>query len=53
MNDVVFNWIDLLVFLAGMASCGTIVGLACRMMKALAIQKTKRKEKRHGVGRRP
>jgi hypothetical protein len=43
MNDVVFNWIDLLVFLAAMASCGTIVGLACRMMKGARYSENQKK----------
>jgi hypothetical protein len=41
MNDVLFNWIDLLLFLAAMASCGTVAGLACWAMNIAAIKAMK------------
>ena len=42
MNDVVYNWIDLLVFLAAMTSCGTVVGLACWALNIAAMYRVKR-----------
>jgi hypothetical protein len=43
-----FNWLDLAVFLFAFAVCGTLVGLALRLVdKAIATRKLKTGIRRH------
>ena len=43
-----FNWLDLAVFLSAFAVCGTLVGLALRLVdKAIATRKRKNAIRHH------
>jgi hypothetical protein len=52
MNEVVFGWIDLGVFLAVIASCSVVAGLVCWSLDTAAIHRVKRTRRVTNVQRK-
>ena len=49
MNDICLNWLDLIIILSGFAACGTLVGLALRLVDRAVAAKRRKTLLRYGA----